>query len=159
MDDGEITGPLFISIGDEDKLNVFLDKCFYVPRDQAFVDDYDFAAYKAAGFGRFDEQDDALAKDGVSNMSAPDIGLKGWWNYATSASTLAPIPKGMKFGEVPEGVLRNGGTFVVEGDKILYRWSDRLPGDTPDIDEILKIAKASAAKRKEGFQFPAFFGL
>jgi hypothetical protein len=49
----------------------------------------------------------------------------------------------MKFGEVPEGVLRLGGTFVVKGDKVLYQWNDRLPGDHPDIQEVLEIAKSA----------------
>jgi hypothetical protein len=157
--DGDIAGPLFISIGDEEKLNVFLDKNPFVPRDQAFVDDYEFGAYNAAGFGRFDEQDKEVAKEAAKNMAAPDLGLKGFWNYATSVSKISPIPKDMKFGDIPEGVLRLGGTFVVQGNKVLYRWSDRLPGDHPDIEEVLKIAKDASAKSKTGFQIPSFFGL
>lgn len=164
MTDGNIQGPLFVSIGDEEKLNIFLDKNPSVPRSQAFVDGYDFSAYEAAGFGRFDEVDKDVAKQAMSNMAAPELegGIQGWWNYATSAGKLAPIPKDMKFGEVPEGVLRLGGTFVVKGDKILYRWSDRVPGDHPDIQEVLEIAKEASAKKDFPFSFPAvpagFFG-
>lgn len=157
MTDGNIQGPLFVSIGDEEKLNIFLDKNPSVPRSQAFVDGYDFSAYEAAGFGRFDEVDKDVAKQAMSNMAAPELegGAKGWWNYATSAGKLAPIPKDMKFGDVPEGVLRLGGTFVVKGGKILYRWSDRVPGDHPDIQEVLEIAKEASAKNFP-FAFPSF---
>ena len=31
---------------------------------------------------------------------------------------------------------------VVQGDEVEYQWSDRVPGDHPDIDEIVKIATA-----------------
>ena len=127
-----------MSIGDEEKLAAFLDKNPYIPRDQAFVDDdmKNFSAYKAAGFGRFDEQDPAVAKQ--VKLSAP-TGVN-WWNYARTVGKVSPIPKDMKFGEVPEGVLRLGGTFVIKGDEIKYRWADRLPGDHPDIKEVAKIA-------------------
>ena len=155
-----IAGPIFISIGDAEKLNVFLDKNPYVPRDQALVDNYSFGAYEAAGFGRFDEQDDDLAKAAMKNMQAPALGFKGAWNYATSVMKVSPIPKDMKFGDIPEGVLRLGGTFVVKGDEILYRWSDRLPGDHPDINKVWSIAEAAAESKKgPGLQFPNFFGL
>jgi hypothetical protein len=123
-----IAGPLFISIGDEEKLNVFLDKNPHVPRENAFVDGYDFAAYQAAGFGKFDTDK-----------------AKGWWNYFTSVGKISPIPKDMKFGEIPEGVLRLGGTFVIQGDTIVYQWSDRLPGDHPNVAEVWNIAKEAAA--------------
>ena len=56
------------------------------------MDDYSFGAYKAAGFGRFDEQDDEIAKEGVKNMEAPQLGWKGAWDYATSAMKVSPIP-------------------------------------------------------------------
>ena len=132
-----------------------MEKNPYIPRESAFVDGYDFDAYKAAGFGRFDEVDKDVAKEATKNMGAPDIGFQGWLNYFTSVGKVSPIPKDMKFGEVPEGVLRLGGTFVVKGNDIVYRWSDRLPGDHPDIAEIAEIAKEAAAQ-KDTFKFPAF---
>lgn len=154
-----ISGPIFISIGDAEKLNLFLEKNPWVDRDNVLVDDYSFDAYKAAGFGRFDDVDKDVAKEATKNMGAPAIGLKGAWDYATSAGKLAPIPKDMKFGEIPEGVLRLGGTFVVNGNDIKYRWSDRLPGDHPDIEQVLKIAKEESTKKGPAFQLPKFFGL
>ena len=152
-DDGEsnsnaiVTGPIFISIGDEEKLNLFLEKNPKIPRNQVFVDDYDFGAYKSAGFGTFTDVDKDVAKKAMKNMVAPklDGGILGWWNYLTSAVKLAPIPKdtstNMKFGDLPEGVLRLGGTFVVKDDEILYRWNDGVPGDHPNIQEVYQIAK------------------
>lgn len=155
-----ISGPIFISIGDEDKLNLFLEKNPYVDRESVLVDGYDFDAYKAAGFGRFDEQDKDVAKEASKNMQAPALGgLKGIWDYLTSVGKLSPIPKDMKFGDVPEGVLRLGGTFVVNGNEIKYRWSDRLPGDHPDIGQVYQIAKDESAKKMPAFQLPNFFGL
>jgi hypothetical protein len=134
-----IVGPLFVSIGDEEKLRIFLDKNPCVPTEQAFVEDdlTNFSAYTAAGFGRFDKQDPDVAKQ--VKLTAP-IGIN-WWSFATSVTKVSPIPKNLKFGEVPEGVLRLGGTFVIKGDTILYKWSDRLPGDHPDIQEVRRIAQ------------------
>jgi len=87
----------------------------------------------------------------MKNMGAPDLGgWKGWLGYFSAVGKVSPIPKDMKFGEVPEGVLRLGGTFVIKGNDILYRWSDRLPGDHPDIDNVLSIAKEAEAKKPAG---------
>merc|ERR1712070_344920 len=98
--------------------------------------------------------------EGQKNMKAPALGFKGWLNYAATAAKVAPIPKDMKFGEIPEGVLRLGGTFVIKGNEIVYRWSDRLPGDHPDIDKVLGIAQEAAAKKNDPFGnvFPNLFG-
>jgi hypothetical protein len=50
-----------------------------------------------------------------------------WWAYASNVMKLSPVDvKNMK-AEVPEGVLRLGGTFVLDGDQVsrLYRLSSR----------------------------------
>jgi len=132
-----------------------LDNNPYVPRDQAFVDGYDFEAYKSAGFGRFDEVDKEDAKK--VKLGAPDIGLSGWLNYFGNVIKLSPIPPGMKFGEIPEGVLRLGGTYVIKDDQIVYRWSDRLPGDHPNIEEVRNIAKEAAAAATKSASSPFSF--
>lgn len=143
MEKDNIAGPIFVSIGDAEKLNTFLDLNEYIPRNRAFVDDYSFDAYKQVGFGRFDEQDKKVAKQ--VKMSAPDLGgLGGAWKYMSNVGKISPIPPDMKFGEIPEGVLRLGGTFVVKGDDVVYQWSDRLPGDHPDLTEVMEVAKANA---------------
>ena len=52
----------------------------------------------------------------------------------------------MKFGEVPEGVLRTGGTFVIQGQNVLYQWTDTVPGNHPVIEEVVQISKDAARK-------------
>ena len=109
-----------------------------IPEDQIFVDDYSFDAYKNVGFKSFTDQDKDVIKD--VKMSAPDLTFKQWMGYIGNVGKVSPIPKDMKFGQIPEGVLRLGGTFVIDGDEVLYQWSDRLPGDHPDITEVIQIA-------------------
>lgn len=104
-----------------------------------FVDDYSFGAYKNVGFKSFLDTDKEEAKK--VKMSAPDLTFKQWMSYFGSASKVTPIPEDMKFGQVPEGVLRLGGTFVVDGDEVVFQWSDRVPGDHPDLEEVVGIAE------------------
>ena len=134
-----------MSIGDAEKLNKFLDLNPVIPRDRAFVDDYSFAAYEAAGFGVPSDDEEATkaaAKEVDFNLG---LGARQWWNYLTNTAALAPIPKDMTFGEVPQGVLRLGGTFVVGPDNdVLFAHADRLPGDHPDVDKVLKKLPALA---------------
>lgn len=143
-----MTGPLFVSIGDTDKLDTFLELNPFIPRDNMFVDGYDFTAYKQVGFGRFDQQDKSVVK-GVK-LEAPNLpgGFSGWWKYFSNVMKLSPVPKDMKFGEVPEGVLRLGGTFVVNGDDVVYQWSDRVPGDHPSTDKVSKISMETSIAEK-----------
>lgn len=150
-----VGGPIFVSIGDADKLNTFLDANPWMPRSKMFVDDYSFDAYRAAGFGRFDEVD--KESDAVKNfkMTAPELGgFKDWMNYFGVVSKVSPIPKNMKFGEVPEGVLWTGGTFVVQGDDVVYQWTDTIPGNHPVIGDVMNIAKdAASTPAKKGSWF------
>jgi len=148
MKDLDITGPLFVTIGDEEKLNTFLELNPFIPNDQIYVDGYDFTAYENASFGRFDEQQDKnILKD--VKMTAPDMpgGIGGWWKYITNVGKLSPIPNDMKFGDIPEGVLRLGGTFVIKDDEVLYQWSDRLPGDHPIVKDVFDIALKAASEK------------
>lgn len=142
--DEDIAGPIFISIGDKEKLETFLKQNPNISKDQMFVDDYNFDAYKAVGFKSFLEVDKETVKD--VKMSAPQLSFKQWMSYAGNVGKVSPIPKDMKFGEVPEGVLRLGGTFVINGDDVIYQWSDRIPGDHPDIDEVVSIAQNAEVK-------------
>ena len=123
------------------------------------VDGYDFAAYESAGFGRFDEVDPDVAKQVAGQLGAPEMGgWKGWLNYFSIVSKVSPIPSDMKFGQVPEGVLRVGGTFVVKGNEIVYRWSDVLPGNHPNVTEVAQIAQEAAAQKDLPFALPKLFG-
>lgn len=55
----------------------------------------------------------------------------------------------MKFGEVPEGVLWTGGTFVVQGNEVIYQWTDTVPGNHPVVEDVLTAARdASLNKQK-----------
>ena len=141
-----IDGPFFVSIGDKDRLNAFLLKNPEISRDKFFVDGYDFAAYKEAGFGRFDEKPKEVTEN-VKPKPAKFGGAKGWWTFLTSFIPLAPVTPDMKFPEnlTPEGLFWVGGTFVVRGDDIVYRWDDRISGDHPEAIEVLDIARKSVA--------------
>lgn len=138
MHDNGINGPIFVSIGDQEKLATFLEKNPTIDPQSMFVDGYDFAAYESAGFGKFTDADQDTAKQ--VKLGAPDLKFGQWMGYFGAVGKVSPIPKDMKFGEIPEGVLRLGGTFVVKGDEILYQWSDRLPGDHPDIKKVVSVA-------------------
>ena len=66
------------------------------------------------------------------------------WTYLKNVMKLSPVDAGaLKFGEIPEGVMRLGGTFVLrrmEDGSIeeIYRHEDKVPGDHPSIEEVLK---------------------
>jgi hypothetical protein len=140
-----VKGPLFVSIGDAEKLNKFLELNPYIPPENAFVDNYSMDAYKKAGFGSFRDLDPEAAKN--IKMQAPDLGgVGGWWKYFTNTMALAPIEKGKKLSGIPEGVLQLGGTFVVKGGDVVYQWSDTVPGDTPDLTEVLRIVQETVSK-------------
>lgn len=157
MEDAGIAGPLFISIGDKEKLGKFLELNPKIPREKMFGDDFSFDAYSQAGFGIFDIVNMSEAeKEEVKNvkLEAPDLGLKGWWNYMTNVMSLSPIEKGKELDGIPEGVLRLGGTFVVSGDTVVYQWSDKVPGDHPNLDTVLEVAKTAAAEEANQYSTP-----
>jgi hypothetical protein len=142
LEENGIGGPIFVSIGDSEKLNTFLDSNSWMDKKRMFVDDYSFDAYKAAGFTRFDQVDKELAKK--VKMTAPELSFKEWMGYFSIVGKVSPIPKDMKFGDVPEGVLWTGGTFVVQGDEVVYQWTDTVPGNHPVIEEVVNVAKEAA---------------
>jgi len=150
LEEAGIGSPIFVSIGDAEKLNSFLDVNSFIPREQMFVDDYSFDAYKAAGFGRFDQLDKEDVKD--IKLTAPELGFGEWINYFSTVGKVTPIPEGMKFGEFPEGVTWTGGTFVVQRDQVLYQWTDTVPGNHPVVEDVVKIAKAAVQNKKEKAQ-------
>lgn len=161
LSEAGVDGPIFVSIGDKDRLNAFLLKNPEISPEKFFVDGYDFAAYKQAGFGRFDEKPKEVTEN-VKPKPAEFGGISGWWNFLTSFIPLAPVTPDMKFPEnlTPEGLFWVGGTFVVRGGDIVYRWDDRISGDHPEASEVLDIAK-NAAAAKPSVRMPAlpdFFG-
>jgi hypothetical protein len=166
-----IKGPTFVSIGDAEKLNTFLDANPWMDRNQMFVDDYSFDVYKAAGFTRFDQVDKEKVKS--VKMTAPDLKFGEWMSYFSIVGKVSPskifvsscmsftiffnmltnlfllVPKDMKFGEVPEGVLWTGGTFVVQGNEVVYQWTDTVPGNHPVIADVLREGKDAALSKKK----------
>ena len=142
LSDAGIEGPIFVSIGDPDRLKAFLLNNPEISPNNFFVDGYDFEAYKKAGFGRFDEKPREIT-DNVKPKPAELGGIQGWWTFLTNFMQLAPVTPDMKFPEnlTPEGLFWVGGTIVIKGDDIVYRWNDRISGDHPEAREIVEIAK------------------
>ena len=126
----------FISIDETgEKLKIFLEKNPEIDSSMILADGLSFDAYKKAGFGKIGDDVDAMKN---AKMQSPE-GLN-WIAYLSSAMKLAPIPKDMKFGSVPEGVLRLGGTFAIDKNVLKYEYLDAVPGDVPKISDVLQKA-------------------
>lgn len=126
----------FVSVGDEEKLSKFLDLNPLIPRDRAFVDwSPEFDLYQAAGFGKIGD-----TKPESVDIKPPDFGLREWWAYLSNVATLAPIRKDVPMTGVPEGVLRLGGTFVLDGDDVAYAHAEELPGTSPEVSDVMRDA-------------------
>ena len=52
--------------------------------------------------------------------------------------------KALRFGELPEGVLRLGGTFALDRDIVLYSYEEGVPGDTPNVDNVIAVFQTSS---------------
>eukprot|EP00746_Dinoflagellata_sp_MGD_P062727 gnl/MRDRNA2_/MRDRNA2_26365_c0_seq1.p1 gnl/MRDRNA2_/MRDRNA2_26365_c0~~gnl/MRDRNA2_/MRDRNA2_26365_c0_seq1.p1 ORF type:complete len:162 (+),score=46.60 gnl/MRDRNA2_/MRDRNA2_26365_c0_seq1:356-841(+) len=154
-----IRGPVFVSIGDPEKLNLFFDNNPNVPRETMFVDDANgLSAYNTAGFKKsFAEtlkDTEELKKLNISKFN-PKLSFGQYIAYARDFIKMSPYPKGtgvgqfaqdIVLGNLPEAGLRLGGTLVVNQDDVVYQWNDQMPGDHPDIDEVLAIAEEAAQK-------------
>lgn len=122
-------------------MELWLDVNPDVNRDDAFcvpIDNFE-DSYGAVGLGSMSD-----GKMSVKDVKlAPPEGLNAW-SYLKNVMKLSPIDRAnMKFGDVPEGVMRLGGTFVLrrlsDGSvEEIYRHEDKVPGDHPDIPEVLK---------------------
>ena len=114
-----------------------------VPRDALFGDTLDRTSYKNLTLPLISELDSELTKNAAGRLTAPQgLGVKDWWNYFRSAIKLSPIDRETQtLGQLPEGVLQLGSTFLLLNDDIIYQWNDKLPGDTPDLQEVLDIAR------------------
>ena len=167
LDRAGVAGPVFISVAPREtaaeKMNKFLDINPMVPRERLFVDDSPtFAAYASAGFKNIGEDQKTSLAD-ATKLTAPRLSAGAWWRYLTNVASLSPVPDGLKFGEVPEGVLRRveikftpprhrrdltqvlrlGGTFVVDDDAVRFAHADKFPGDHPAIADVLRAAGIS----------------
>mmetsp|Transcript_18851 Transcript_18851/g.21598 ORF Transcript_18851/g.21598 Transcript_18851/m.21598 type:complete len:155 (-) Transcript_18851:232-696(-) len=134
--DSTTTGPFFVSIGEPEKLNKFLEMNPQVSRENIFVEDYTVQAYNNLGFDKF-----GLGQKDLANLNRVQFppklnGLKKWWQYLSSIFSIGPFEEG-KYG-IPEGGLILGGTFIVNGSDIIYEWRDKLPGDLPNPEDVLE---------------------
>ena len=124
-------GPFFISVGDCEKLRTFLRLNRYISSKKSFVDDGSLQAYESVGLGCME-----LGKAIDSTVAAPNLGgLRGWWKYMRNVEELTPIEPGSR--KFSGGVKQLGGTFIIDGDEVLYEWYDKFPGDTPALEEVL----------------------
>jgi len=130
-----VAGPVFISVGQPDQLAKFIELNPEL-KGTALVDDSaTFEGYKAAGFNYL-MGDKVL--DSPPAMKPPDTMTTGkWFTYLRNVIGLSPVPKDLKFGEVPPGVKVIGGTYAVDGDEVLFSHMDEVPGATPDIEAVL----------------------
>ena len=147
LDKAGVAGPIFISVAPREtavaKMQKFLDINPQVPRKRLFVDDSPtFKAYASAGFKNIGEDQKTGLAD-ATKLTAPRLSAGAWWRYLTNVASLSPVPDGLKFGEIPEGVLRLGGTFVVDDDKVRFAHADKFPGDHPAIADVLRAAGIS----------------
>lgn len=133
-----VKGPFFVSIGDADKLNAFLEANPSVPRESVFVDNFELKAYDAVGL-------ESLKIGGAvpESFGPPKMeGFGGWWKYLSNVAKVSPSPsETVSSQQVLEAVSRLGGTFVIDGDEVIYQWNDRIPGDEPDLSEVLQAIR------------------
>jgi hypothetical protein len=102
------------------------------------VDDYSFNAFKSVGFGKIGENAE-LAIKGTKNLKLPQLAPMRMMSYLQNVGKLAPVPKDILANPgVPEGVIRLGGTFGVEGEDVVYLYEDGVPGDHPKPEDVLK---------------------
>jgi len=131
-----VAGPLFISVGKSEQLAKFLTLNPELEGAPALVDDSEtFEAYRAAGFNYL-LGDKTLDKPPDFKPPKTMSGGK-WWKYLRNVMSLAPMPANAKLGDVPTGVKVLGGTYAIDGERVLFSHSDEVPGATPDIEEVL----------------------
>ena len=70
------------------------------------------------------------------------MSLGKWLSYLKNVASLSPVPKGMRLGEVPQGVRVLGGTYAIEDSAVRFSHNDVVPGATPEIDAVLKAVGA-----------------
>lgn len=130
--------PLFVSIGDSDKLRKFLELNPAVPSDRIFVDDYKtLDAYKSLKFPNFTDLKVNDAKG--MKLRFPKLSFADSWKYMTNVASISPVDN-VSSG-LPESVLKNGGTFVIQNDEVIFQWFDKVPGDYPNPSDVLAVAK------------------
>lgn len=132
-----IAGPVFISIGDEEKLNLFLELNPKAPKELFLVDGYEFDAYKSIGFGVIAGNPKNTIR-GTKKIKFPKFSFATLRKYLRNVMRLSPMKPGARGRDrFPEGVTRLGGTVAVDGNDIKYVYEDGVPGDYPSPAEVL----------------------
>mmetsp|Transcript_125963 Transcript_125963/g.268751 ORF Transcript_125963/g.268751 Transcript_125963/m.268751 type:complete len:134 (+) Transcript_125963:1090-1491(+) len=133
MSDAGVAGPWFVSVGGPTQLTRFLELNPTVSRDRTFVDpSKDVAGYKSLGL-----RPDFSGGEGV--RIGPPEGID-WLSYLGNVTAVSPqIENNQDLGKVTQ----QGGTFILEGeDKVLFASADRLPGDEPRVNDVLRAVGA-----------------
>lgn len=141
MSRANVAGPLFISVGQPEQLAKFLEVNPELAGAKALIDDSsDFAGYRAAGFNYL-MGDKPL--DTPPDFKPPkEMGFGKWMSYLKNVGSLSPVPKDLKFGEVPPGVKVLGGTYAIEDGAVAFSHMDKVPGATPEIEDVLQAVGA-----------------
>ena len=135
-----MAGPLFVSVGKPEQLRRFLELNRELSPRYALVDSTPtFEAYRAVGFNNLLGE---KKLEGPPDFKPPTaLSSRKWWNYLTNVGKLAPVPEGgLKLLQVPEGVRVLGGTYVLDGERIVFSHEDAVPGATPDLERIFTAA-------------------
>ena len=130
----KINGPIFVSIGDEEKLKVFLDNNPLIPSTSIFIDDREREAYKAIGLKGLQQQGALAAIKGTFNIKAPKLNGDEWKKYSQSIQQLTMDPKDLA---TIGGQL--GATICISNNRVVKVFEERVPGDYPKIEDVLKI--------------------
>jgi hypothetical protein len=132
-----VAGPIFISIGDTDKLRLFLAQNPDADPAQFLTDDYTMGAYEAVGFGKILD-DRGATRRGALRIRRPRFGLKTWRSFLKNAARLMPIPGGsLRKGRFPSAVNQLGGTIGMSKNDVVYMYADGVPGDHPLPSAVL----------------------
>ena len=134
-----IVGPIFITIGESDQLQMFLEKNPKIPKELIFVDQPTLESYNAMGLGKMFENKE-LTKKGGKNFKAPNLTFNEWKNYLTSVGKVMPAGSNE---DVLLKVSKLGATYAINKKNIVYVYEEGVPGDNPDIKEVLAIIKNS----------------
>mmetsp|Transcript_393 Transcript_393/g.1193 ORF Transcript_393/g.1193 Transcript_393/m.1193 type:complete len:135 (+) Transcript_393:230-634(+) len=129
-----VLGPFFVSIGTPAQLARFLELNPTVPPERTFVD----PSPSQRSYAALNLRPDFAAGEGVRLRPPANV---DWAAYLGSVLELSPKPE--LEGEFPEGVKKQGGTFVLQGDeRVIFASADRLPGDEPSVNEVLRVIGA-----------------
>ena len=127
---------VFISIGDAEKLSLFLEKNPLLERALVLTDGYSLDAYNKVGFTNIGDNLD-LSMKGIRRFHIPNLSSEQWKDYSNTMAKLTPLTTLWDIWKLPEGVRRLGGTFALEDQNILYGSEEGLPGDNPNPDDVI----------------------